>query len=123
MFNNNLKNKTMKTVTNFLIIAAIGFFSSIASAQEKGNAEVKIKTSAQCESCQNRIESKLNFTKGVKSAKLDIKTQIVTIVYNPEKTSPEKLREVISKTGYDADEVPADQKAYGKLPKCCKKPQ
>ena len=113
----------MKTINSFLIIAAIGIFSFNASAQKKEKAEVKIKTSAQCEDCQKRIEDRLNFTKGVKSAKLDVKTKIVTVVYDPAKTSPEKLKEAISKGGYDADDMPANEKAYKRLPTCCQKPK
>lgn len=113
----------MKTIANYLIIGAALFFSVNAFSQEKTTAEIKIKTSAQCEDCQKRIEDRLHFTKGVKSAKLDLTTQVVTIIYDPNKTSPEKLKEAISKTGYDADDLPAEKKAYEKLPKCCKKPQ
>jgi hypothetical protein len=61
------------------------------------------------------------FEKGVKSATLDVDTKVATLVYNPARTTPDQLRKAISKLGYDADEVPADQKAYEKLPACCKK--
>ena len=39
---------------------------------------------------------------------------------NTDKTSPEEIKEAISKLGYDADEVKADSAAYNKLPSCCK---
>jgi len=61
------------------------------------------------------------YEKGVKAVELDDKTKIVTITYKTAKTDPKKLREAISKLGYDADDVEADPKAYAKLPACCKK--
>ena len=45
----------------------------------------------------------------------------ITITYNPQKISLEKLKSEISKLGYDADDVKADPAAYAKLDNCCKK--
>ncbi len=83
---------------------------------------IKIKTSSQCDECKETIEEALAFEKGVKTAELDVETKIVTVTYKKGKTSPEKIRKAISKVGYDADDVPADLKAYSKLDACCKKP-
>jgi periplasmic mercuric ion binding protein len=82
---------------------------------------VKIKTSAICEMCKERIERNLSFEKGVKEANLNVETKVVTVIYNPGKTDIAKLKANISKTGYDADELTADEKGYNKLPGCCKK--
>ncbi|MDK2909617.1 MAG: periplasmic mercuric ion binding protein [Bacteroidales bacterium] len=84
---------------------------------------VWIRTSAQCEMCKETIEKALAYEKGVISSDLDLKTKKVKVVYSPAKTSPEKIRKAISASGYDADEVAADPKAYKRLPSCCKKPQ
>ena len=62
------------------------------------------------------------YEKGVKSSNLDLDNKIVSVIYNPEKTTPEKLRTAISKLGYDADDIPLVKEAYDKLPACCKKP-
>ena len=85
------------------------------------NVEIKIKTSAVCGMCKDRIEQGLAFEKGIKDVSLDVETKIATVKYNPGKTTPDEIRKAISKLGYDADDVPADEKAYEKLPKCCKK--
>jgi periplasmic mercuric ion binding protein len=81
-----------------------------------------IKTSAICDECKERIEHDLSFEKGVKSAKLDLETKMVTVVYNSDKTSPAKIAEAITKIGYDADSLKADAKAFKKLPECCQRP-
>lgn len=90
-------------------------------ANDDKDKEVKIKTSAVCEMCKARIERNLAFEKGVKEATLDVESKVVTIRYNPAKTDVMKLKANINKSGYDADELPADAKSYDKLPSCCKK--
>ncbi len=82
--------------------------------------EVKIQTSAECGDCKVRIEDGLNYTKGVKYAELDPATKIVTVGYNKKKISVEDIKIVISKIGYDADEVKADPEAIKALPMCCR---
>ncbi|RRB02723.1 heavy-metal-associated domain-containing protein [Larkinella rosea] len=92
-----------------------------AKAGDDNEKEVKIKTSAICEMCKERIERNLAFEKGIKESNLDLKDKVVTVRYNPKKTDVNKIKATISKTGYDADEVMADEKGYAKLPSCCKK--
>ncbi|RLD35990.1 MAG: MerP protein [Bacteroidetes bacterium] len=114
----------MKTSVKILLIAFLAImFSSHLQAQdpEPKTKEIKIQTSAICGMCEERIESNMAFEKGVTSVELDDKTKIVTITYRTAKTDPKKLREAISKLGYDADDVEADPKAYAKLPACCQK--
>lgn len=115
----------MKKLTNtfFLKAVLLIFIFNIGKirAQETEMAEIKIKTSAVCNECKSTIESALAFTKGVKKSSLDVATSIVTVSYNPLKTTPEKIRTAISNAGYDADDVPANPKAYKKLSSCCKK--
>jgi copper chaperone CopZ len=111
--------KTLKAITSSLIIAIVMMVSAEKAAAQV--AEIKIKTSATCDMCKETIEKNLAFEKGIKKSVLDVDTKIVTVTYNAEKTSPEKIRQAISKIGYDADEVPADPKAYKKLDDCCKK--
>ncbi len=83
--------------------------------------EVKIKTSAVCNMCKARLERNLGLSKGVKEAVLDVRSKVMTVRFHPGRTSPEELRSVISRTGYDADEIAAVQKAHDKLPRCCRK--
>jgi mercuric ion binding protein len=85
------------------------------------NAEIKIKTSAVCGMCKDKIEQGLAYEKGIKDVSLDVETKVATVKYNPAKITPEEIRKAISKLGYDADEVLADKSAYEKLPGCCKK--
>jgi periplasmic mercuric ion binding protein len=114
--------KTMKKLilSGFVAIAMILTVKPMI-AQEAATAEIKIKTSAVCDMCKEAIENNLAFEKGVKKSVLDVESKIITVTYNPEKITPEKIRLAISKSGYDADDVLADAKAYKKLNDCCKK--
>jgi copper chaperone CopZ len=95
--------------------------STKAYSQDKKIAEIKIKTSAICDMCKETLEKNLAFEKGIKKSDLDVESKIITVTYNPEKISPEEIRKAIAKIGYDADDVPANKKAYDKLDGCCKK--
>ena len=95
--------------------------ASVQAATKSSTATAQFKTSAVCEMCKARIEKSLAYEKGVQSAVLDVPTQVVTVTYKTDKTTPAALRTAVQKTGYDADELTADARAYGRLPDCCKK--
>lgn len=100
-------------------------FSFQANAQKakKNEATVTIKTSSVCNMCKNTLEKAMAFEKGVKSSELNVKTQELTVVYNPKKTDLTKIKTAINAVGYDADDMPAKETAYSRLPDCCKKDQ
>lgn len=91
-----------------------------SNAQSNELKTAEIKTSAVCEMCKERIEKKVLKLNGVIEANLDIDTKILNVKYDESKTSLEEIRTEISKTGYDADDVKRNPKAYKKLPKCCR---
>ena len=90
-------------------------------AATKGTSTAQFKTSAVCDMCKARIEKSLAYEKGVQSAVLDVPTKVLTVIYKADKTTPAALRTAVQKTGYDADELTADARAYNRLPDCCKK--
>ena len=59
--------------------------------------------------------------KGVKAVTLEVESKVLTVIYNATKTDPARIREAVAKVGYDADSIPADKKAYDRLPECCRK--
>lgn len=91
------------------------------NAQKKDeNVQVlAIQTSAQCGDCEERIESLLNYTKGIKFAELDNETKVVTVKFNPKKISLQAICEKLNEIGYDANEFKAPKANVLKLPKCC----
>ena len=99
----------------------IFFVSMMAMSVQAQDQKIVIMSTAQCDECKEKIESALNFEKGVKSASVNTETKEVSVVYNPAKTDPDKLRKAITMVGYDADSLPADPKAYARLKPCCTK--
>jgi len=105
-----------------IILFVAVMFLAINLVQADGkDKEVKFKTSAICEMCKARIERNLGLSKGVKESNLDLSNKVVTVKYNPDKTTEEAIKATINNTGYDADVSPANQKAHDKLPSCCRK--
>ena len=92
-----------------------------AQASTSGLATAKFKTSAVCDMCKARIEKSLAYEKGVQSATLDVPSKVLTVSYRADKTNEAALRTAVQKTGYDADALTADARAYNRLPDCCKK--
>ena len=117
-------NRSINIRKAILLTALVVFFTpAVTMAAGSAPVTIRIKTSSQCEMCKERIEEALAFERGVQGSDLDLETQIVTVSFKPKRTTPEKIRKAISKVGYDADDTPADAKAYSKLPACCKKPE
>ena len=111
----------MKNIFRLIpVFVCLFLFQNKISAQTD---TVRIQTSAICKTCKQTLEHEISFEKGVKSSSLDVPSGVLTIVYHSGKTDAEKLRLAISKIGYDADSVKADQRAYKQLPDCCKHPE
>lgn len=103
------------------LIIMIGF--NFTMAQNNGKEPTKIQksflTSAECSDCKDRIESKLNYTKGVVFAELDVPTKMLTVKWNTKKISEDEIKQIVSKIGYAIGDVPADVESMMKLPACC----
>lgn len=112
----------MKTISSItvLILALVFAAPSALLAQKNSKMDtIKILTSAECDMCKAKIEKEVGLSKGVRKATLDVASKVLTVVYNPAKTNPGKLKTVVSNAGYDADEVKANNRAQKKLPDCC----
>lgn len=111
-----------KITTLFIVFLLMAGVSSFAQSEKESKYEtVTIKTSAVCQQCKDRLEHDMAFEKGVKSVVLDLETKELTVTFKRGKNSKENLKKAVTKIGYDADELIAEQKAYDNLPKCCKK--
>lgn len=113
-----------------VIIAFILVLGSLATFAAKGGEKktITIKTQIycshcqQCESCGANINDHIRETnKGISKVDVDSKANTITVTYDSDKTTPEKIREAINAAGYDADDKKAPAAAVGKLDGCCKK--
>ncbi|CAN5842690.1 hypothetical protein BH11BAC4_BH11BAC4_24770 [soil metagenome] len=93
-------------------------------AQQKVNDKAVIKTpTVQCDQCKDRIERYLAHQYGITSVKVDVKKKTTTVTWITDRTNIETIKAAIANVGYDADDVEAEETAYNRLPKCCKKPE
>ncbi len=103
---------------NILLMLFMGFLT-VSYAQDKKVEIIKVKTSAICGECKERIENKLNYTKGVVFAELDLESNIVTIKYKTKQISKKEVKTVLTDLGYHADELERNADGFSKLPGCC----
>jgi mercuric ion binding protein len=115
------KTSGMKNL--LLIIIAVTGLTTVTSAQVKKTSQtVTIQTpTVQCESCKKRIEEYLKREEGVIKSNVDFKKHVTKVTFYTDRTNTENVKTAIANAGYDADDVKANEEAYKKLPKCCKK--
>ena len=89
----------------------------LASASE--SATISIPTVV-CKTCESNIESALSKHEGIIDSKIDIKNKKAKVKFDPAVTTVQKIRQVISDAGYDADNVKRNKIAYQNLDECCK---
>lgn len=103
---------------NLVLTMFVSCFTLVAYSQ-KVKTKV-IHTSAECGACKDRLEEVLNYTSGIKYAELDLETMDLTVKFKTAKISLDEIKELISTTGYDADELKAKPEGLEQLPACCK---
>jgi copper chaperone CopZ len=111
----------MKKFLFILLFAGVGITSF---SQTKAVETAKIKTpNALCEACKTRIESYLKRYDGISYVNVNYRKGETTVKYWTDRINIETIKTAISNVGYDADDVPANEDAYKRLPKTCKKPE
>ncbi|HBC21876.1 MAG TPA: heavy metal-binding protein [Porphyromonadaceae bacterium] len=89
------------------IAAALAALALAASAYAKDIQKLVLtpEPQMQCSSCENRIKKALKFEKGVKDIVTDLEQQTVTITYDADKTTPEKLQKALEKEGFASEQA------------------
>ena len=114
--------KYLLTATLFISAYALNAQEASATANNsKGKYEtIEMKVKGVCGMCQSRIELAVYDLKGVKSAKWDLDTDMLTAVVKKGKVSKKDIAEALSKAGHSNELKKADPEAYAELPGCCK---
>ncbi|MDR2774864.1 MAG: heavy-metal-associated domain-containing protein [Tannerella sp.] len=97
--------KQLIIVTGLLLtfVAASIAQDSKKDEQNKKKAEVTFSVNMHCENCKARIEKTVTWEKGVKDLDVKLKEKTVRIVFDPRKTTTEKLQKVIENLGYTCE--------------------
>lgn len=70
-----------------------------------------------CEKCEKKVKDNMRFEKGLKDISTEVKTKMVTITYDAEKTNVKKLQAGFNKFGYEAEFVKETKKDNQKADK------
>ncbi|HYK44716.1 MAG TPA: TonB-dependent receptor [Parafilimonas sp.] len=105
----------------FLLLLAASVFPAFSQVDSTppGETAVSFKVFGVCASlCKPRIEAAA-IGKGVKSAAWNVDTKMLGVVYEPAKTSLEKIENRIVEAGHDLENKKANDAVYNALPSCC----
>lgn len=103
------------------IISLCLLFSLQSIAQSNhssADTTIQINVFGNCEMCKERIEEAAK-GRGVKSAVWDATTKILSLSYDPSKTTSEKVQQRIADVGHDTELKKAKDNVYNELPECC----
>jgi hypothetical protein len=78
-----------------------------------------LKVWGKCDMCKARIE-KIALSSSATSADWNVKTKVLTVVYDPWASNLISISDKLAKAGHDTGLRSAKDKAYNKLPDCCK---
>jgi copper chaperone CopZ len=107
----------------FLLVAAfsVNAQDEAVSSKNKGkNETLELKVSGVCGMCQSRIETAVYDLKGVKSAKWDQDTDVLTTVVKKNKVTRQQIADAVAAVGHSSELAKANKEAYNDLPGCCK---
>jgi periplasmic mercuric ion binding protein len=101
---------------------ALLFTVTSSQAQVKPVLSALIKTpNALCQLCKDRIEKYLKGYDGVLEVTVNFHKAETKVKYVTDRINIEEIKAAIANCGYDADDVPASEDAYNRLPETCKK--
>ncbi|TXJ23701.1 MAG: copper chaperone [Chitinophagaceae bacterium] len=101
---------------------AMTVFTLASFAQAKPVQTAKIKTpNILCEDCKKRVTTYLDRYDGIQSVAINTRKGETTVKYVTDRINIEEIKTAIANAGFDADDVPANEDAYKRLPKTCKK--
>lgn len=86
------------------IITALALTSLSAAAKDIKTVVFTTQPQMHCQKCEQKIKGNVRFVKGVKKIDTNVEKQTVTIEYDAEKTTTEKIAAGFKKIGYEVKE-------------------
>lgn len=93
----------MKRLMTIIVLTAIAAGSMAAKDIQK--VIVTTEPQMHCSGCENKIKNFFRFEKGIKKIETSVPEQTVTITYDADKTSEQKIIDSFSKINYEASKV------------------
>ena len=104
---------------NILIVLSAIVLVSCSSGDEAGKETAKFTVYGNCEMCEKTIEGSLEGVEGVASADWNVETDEMTVDFDPEVITLDKIKQKIADVGYDSDSHRAKDNVYDNLHGCC----
>ena len=104
----------MKQIIITLLFITSGLISSA------GNIDTaSFEVSGICNMCKDRIENAA-YIKGVKKATWDKETQMLTVIFKPNKVTVQQIAASVAEAGHDNAYVTCTEEQYLKVHNCCR---
>ena len=100
---------------------ALGLIIGCSGEAENKTAEIALNT-IQCGMCTDKIASGLGKLEGVVKIDVNLEKKIGKVVYKAGVINLGVIEKAIAAIGYDANNTPAEPKAYSELDMSCKVP-
>jgi cation transport ATPase len=105
-----------KKVTNLILLLITVFGLKAFAADVTKNFKVL----GRCDMCRERIENVALALEGVEYVRWDRSKQNLTVSYNEQKTSLQKIQTAVTMKGHDTELFSASDVRFNELPGCCK---
>ena len=105
----------------FTLSIVLGIIIGCSGEAENKTAEIALNT-IQCGMCTDKIASGLGKLEGVVKVDVDLDKKVGKVVYKAGVIDLGVIEKAIAAIGYDANNTPAESKAYSGLDMCCKVP-
>jgi periplasmic mercuric ion binding protein len=109
----------MKIIYISLLALFATNLSAIAQAKVKDQATIKV-PGLHCDLDKEKIERSIFKLDGMIKYKIDVKRKTVFIAWLTDRTNIETLKTEIANTGYDADDIKAEESMRKRLPAACR---
>lgn len=87
----------------FIYLSVLFAFLGVMSVVAKDLRTVTFKVEQmECSGCEKKVVNQVKFEKGLKRLDTDVKSRTVTITYDADKTSVEKLKASFAEINYEA---------------------
>ena len=107
---------------DLILTLAILFVTSSIFAQKevKKNSQAYFEVNGVCIMCKKRIEKAALNSKGVKFATWDVKTHLLSLIIDENKTDTKTIQKNVAAVGHDTKGIRAKDHVYNQIDPCCK---
>ncbi|MDE6339631.1 MAG: heavy-metal-associated domain-containing protein [Muribaculaceae bacterium] len=85
-----------------ILLALMCMVAFLGAAKDLKTLRITTEPQMSCSNCENKIKKNIRFEKGVHQISTDLKGQVVTVVYDADKTDEDKIIKAFDKIKYKA---------------------